>query len=391
MSEPAPSSLKTVLALLLVGIAASLLSQPAHGAVQLPELVMRTGIEAAILSGLEPTSATPVPPVYGTANVSSPTTGPGSRLYASTWLHIHPITGNTALYLYSGTSGSDPGSTTLETYQDMWRFDFSTNQWTWIAGPTTDNSIGDNRADGTPGYRADSITWQAGTRLLLYSGLINDSASDTETWAYDIDTYSWTFIHGSDAQAVPDCDAHIPGSRVGSAVWRVPIAPDPMLNNNTYGDTDVYLYGGPVDYSLPVEPWSNMWKLNKTSLQFECIQNYPSGAFTVTAPYRNFSTAYAASGTFPGIYNLREMTPTPWVIDSDTLAISVGIQFYYTGLPYLVYSISANRWAPMTRAAVNALVPRAPLYSPYFPLNTPDRGYPSRIPVSYTHLTLPTN
>ncbi len=92
---------------------------------------------------------------YGTQNVPSINNFPGSR-----WGATGRIDGSGKVWLFGGY-GYDSASATPGLLNDLWNYDISTGQWTWVSGSKTANQSGNygtlNVPLGTniPGARAD--------------------------------------------------------------------------------------------------------------------------------------------------------------------------------------------------------------------------------------------
>src|SRR6185369_727209 len=63
--------------------------------------------------------------VYGTQGVSSSGNDPGTRHGAATWIDA---SGN--LWLFGGEGIS--GTATLSWLGDLWKYNITTNEWTWV-------------------------------------------------------------------------------------------------------------------------------------------------------------------------------------------------------------------------------------------------------------------
>jgi hypothetical protein len=146
---------------------------------------------------------------------------PGGREEAMGWTDA---SGN--LWLFGG-EGEDSAGTANGLLNDLWMYNISTNQWTFVAGSTTANQngvygtqplIGPPSTTGaagtvgltgattgaTPGSRRDAVAWtdQSGT-LWLFGGWRLDSKGTNgngalnDLWAFDITTSTWTWVKGS--------------------------------------------------------------------------------------------------------------------------------------------------------------------------------------------------
>lgn len=170
------------------------------------------------------------PGVYGTIGVESDTNKPGARYGSQTWTDAN---GNLWMFGGFGYSGSASGI-----LNDIWKYNPSTNRWTWIKGDNTANQVGVfgtkgiSNAANKPGARYVCSSWTdlSGNFWIFggygydeqYAGNLND------TWKYDPVTNQWTWIHGDkliDRKAVfgtrgVSSPTNKPGSRYVSNSWR---------------------------------------------------------------------------------------------------------------------------------------------------------------------------
>ncbi len=163
---------------------------------------------------------------YGTINVEAATNTPGNRWSFSHWVDL---AGN--LYLFGGTNGLQIGAVT---YNDLWRFNVTNNNWTWISGTNLDNDTGvvGPICTPSPNYYPSSrfenrACWtRPGDNFELFggSGTVNNY---NDVWNYNVATNSWAWISGSinanqtsvfGTKGVPNPANH-PGSRDGSLGW----------------------------------------------------------------------------------------------------------------------------------------------------------------------------
>lgn len=140
--------------------------------------------------------------VYGTIGLAASTNKPGGRAYASTWLD-----NNGNVYLFGGF-GLATGSG-LGFLNDLWKYNPTTNQWTWLHGNTTTyaaanyGTILTPSSTNVPGARYDANSWIDGAgNLWLFGGLGNTTTSTTagylnDLWKFDIVTNEWTWMKGS--------------------------------------------------------------------------------------------------------------------------------------------------------------------------------------------------
>jgi len=169
--------------------------------------------------------------VYGTQGIPAPENIPGSREQAATWTDR---SGNFWLF-----GGSDPfGSGGGNMLNDLWKFNPSTKEWTWMSGPSTipctnyaagtglfggyfcgqlsvDGTLGVPAAGNIPGGRAPAAQWiDSSGNLWLFGGLGLDHAGElingvgvdpggdfigpvNDLWYYNPSTNLWTWMGGN--------------------------------------------------------------------------------------------------------------------------------------------------------------------------------------------------
>jgi len=92
-------------------------------------------------------------------------------------------------------------------YNDLWKYDPSTNLWVWMKGPGVPNDLGNYGTIGVAsnsnvpparGYAMASWTDHNGY-LWLYGGnsYLNQDYWFNDLWKYDITTNQWTWVSGS--------------------------------------------------------------------------------------------------------------------------------------------------------------------------------------------------
>jgi hypothetical protein len=121
------------------------------------------------------------PGVYGTMGVPDPGNTPGGRQMALGWTRP-----DGTLWLFGG-SGSDENS--LFQWNDLWKFDPSDGNWTWIKGsresdkPSTIGKPGLPGSDDVPSARGAAAGWtEPSGALLLFGGLGKDYYATNDLW-----------------------------------------------------------------------------------------------------------------------------------------------------------------------------------------------------------------
>jgi Secretion system C-terminal sorting domain/Galactose oxidase, central domain len=181
------------------------------------------------------------PGVYGSQGVAHNNNKPGARYGSQTWIDA---SGNLWLYGGYGYDGSTTGI-----LNDLWKYNPSTNKWTWVKGDNLIDKFGVYGTKGTanaankPGSRYVSTSWtdQSGN-LWMFGGYGYDEAGVgnlNDLWKYNPATNMWTWVNGDKiidqkavygAQGVPN-STNKPGSRYVSISWTDP-------------DGELWLFGG---------------------------------------------------------------------------------------------------------------------------------------------------
>jgi gliding motility-associated-like protein len=125
---------------------------------------------------------------YGTQGVGAPGNNPPSVMENKcAWVDY----ANNNLYMYEGN--------------DMWMYNISTNNWTWLKGtqgvPSTGNygTLGVASNSNIPPGRYIYSYWQdEANNLYMYGGFTNTGfATLSDIWKYDISNNMWTWVGGT--------------------------------------------------------------------------------------------------------------------------------------------------------------------------------------------------
>jgi len=198
-------------------------------------------------------------PVYGTLGVPDPANTPGERGFGSvTWVDT---TGN--LWLFGGNF----------TNNDLWKYDISTNEWTWINGSNTTNAPGVHGTLGissplnVPGARRENASgWTDSlNNLWLFGGYGYDDASGfgllNDLMKYNISTNEWTWVSGSNLANDPgnygikgvSSPANLPGGRFTHIKWK-----DKDGNYWIFGGGYPSQFNDVWKYDLSINEWTWM-------------------------------------------------------------------------------------------------------------------------------------
>jgi PKD repeat protein len=161
--------------------------------------------------------------VYGTKGISDPANTPGARQAYGRW---KDLAGN--LWLFGGTNYVYYAS-------DLWKFNVTTNEWTWMSGADVGNSLGNAGAlcasDTAffPGNRYENrAAWvDLDGNFFLYGGRSDFSGDLNDLWKYCVASNEWSLVNGSTASNLPavygtlqvSAPTNFPGARFGAISW----------------------------------------------------------------------------------------------------------------------------------------------------------------------------
>ncbi|HYV90612.1 MAG TPA: kelch repeat-containing protein [Chitinophagales bacterium] len=187
--------------------------------------------------------------VYGTQGVSDPNNTPGARLASTSWVDND---GN--LWLYGGVETSAGKS-------DLWKYEVTTNEWTWMDGSSGGNALGVYGTKGIPdplndpGARLETAAaWVDDANNLWFFGgqlCCNANGYIDDVWRYNTTTGEWTWMQGSSISLQPPAygtlgiadSANTPGNRRIYSHWKD-------------ADGNFWIFGGQANGSC----FNDLWK-----------------------------------------------------------------------------------------------------------------------------------
>jgi N-acetylneuraminic acid mutarotase len=239
-----------------------------------------------------PTGGAGQPGVYGTLGTPSATSKPGSRASAVGW---KDKAGN--LWLFGGW-GLD-GNGDVGYLNDLWRFDLSTKQWTWMGGnntltcnaasgecwdqPGVYGTFGIPAAGNIPGGRSESTGWTDGHgNFWLYGGLGRDVLDDEcyldDLWEFDPSINEWTWRGGY--TQCPSPLAGWPGVYSSQGVAAPENNPWSLYYASSWADNsgNLWLFGGTGE-DLYADGWylNDMWEFSLSSGEWAWMNGTSSG------------------------------------------------------------------------------------------------------------------
>jgi N-acetylneuraminic acid mutarotase len=167
---------------------------------------------------------------FSPIGVTSFSNNPAARYYSS---GFKDATGN--LWLFGGFTKT---SIAYASMNDLWKYDISTNSWTWMKGSVTGNqngiygTLGVPSASNCPGSRYSMASWLDkfgnfwifggnGMPATSYGGKLND------VWKFDLSSLQWTWMKGTnliDKYGVYgtkniSATTNLPGGRLNPLSW----------------------------------------------------------------------------------------------------------------------------------------------------------------------------
>lgn len=228
------------------------------------------------------------PGVYGTKGVASTGNTPGARTASVSWVDK---SGN--LWLFGGYSG-DFYYANAKYWNDLWKFNPVTNEWTWVSGsnigsqPAVYGTKGVPSTSNTPAGVGRAMGWtDLNGFFWLYGGAKYGYSATGDFWRFNPSTSEWTWMRSSVSGGYPGygqvfgtkkipSPSNYPGDRNGAATWV-------DKNNN------LWFYGGIPD----IDFMDDLWKYDVSTDQWTWVNGD--------------AVLY---GMFPGIYGTQGVAAT---------------------------------------------------------------------------------
>ena len=210
--------------------------------------------------------------IYGTKGTAAASNKPGARDDGVRW---KDASGN--VWLFGGYGYAASGA--VGYLNDLWKYNTSTGQWTWVSGDSIKNQYGvygtkgSAAASNKPGAKQSSISWtDASGNLWLFGGNGYDAGVSAgnlnDLWKYNTSTGQWTWVSGDNTANQLGvygtkgiaAASNKPGVRWGSVSW-------------TDASGNLWLYGGAGFATSLVTPGSlnDLWKYNTSSGQWTWV------------------------------------------------------------------------------------------------------------------------
>jgi hypothetical protein len=211
---------------------------------------------------------------YGTKGMPAPGNVPGGRDSGVTWTDA---SGN--FWLFGGEGLDSVG--TFGLLNDLWKYDPTSGQWTFVGGSQAANPNGSYGTQGTaapgnvPGGRALAVGWtDASGNLWLFGGNgldmngTNGGGELNDLWEYTPASGQWVWVGGSNTITVSGSTQTGPSGTYGTQNMPAPgNVPGARLGSIGWTDTsgNLWLFGGSgFDSSAtnPVGFLNDLWKYN---------------------------------------------------------------------------------------------------------------------------------
>ncbi len=209
--------------------------------------------------------------IYGVRNIASDSSKPASRSECMGWMQ------NNQFWLFGGWSRDNSGNQIH--FNDLWRYDFTANVWTWIKGDSVSNIrgtygvLGVEADSNKPGCRLDAMTWSDNAgNLWLFGGTGYYSPSTeqlyNDVWKYSTSTNMWTWVKGESTNIRPNGNygtknvsnaSNFPGGRNSSMSW-----------TDSFGN--FWMFGGVGGAFNDFGPLNDLWKYSPTSNEWVWIK-----------------------------------------------------------------------------------------------------------------------
>jgi hypothetical protein len=169
--------------------------------------------------------------IYGTQGTAAAGNVPGARLGGNAWLDA---SGN--VWLFGGLGLNQGGM--AQDYNDLWEYNPSSGQWTWVGGsdgPNAAGVYGTQRAGAignNPGARVSAVSWKDHSgNFWLFGGYgysqVGNLGNLNDLWEYNLGSGVWTWISGSSSTAAYGiygtqgiaASSNSPGARQQAVGW----------------------------------------------------------------------------------------------------------------------------------------------------------------------------
>jgi N-acetylneuraminic acid mutarotase len=285
-------------------------------------------------------ASTNVAGVYGMQGAAASSNAPGARSSAVSWTDP---SGN--LWLFGGYGYDSNGS--LGNLNDLWEFNPTAGEWTWVGGLSTENAYGVYGTPGSaslnnmPGARNSAVSWTDSAGNFWLFGGNGEAQSGTggslnDLWMFN-PTLGWEWVSGSNGldqdgsygtKGTPG-NGNVPGARQFSSGWI-------DASNN------LWVFGGQgYDSSGHLGYMNDLWQYNPTAGTWTWV----SGSSTIAALAVYGTQGVPSAGNAPGARG----NAAAWIDGTGNLWLFGGFAYNSTGTQGSVddlwtYNPTAGTW-----------------------------------------------
>lgn len=265
---------------------------------------------------------------YGTQGTGSVSNSPGQRVSSSCW---DDATGN--FWVFGGYGEADSSVGMLN---DLWSFDPSNSNWTWVTGASNVNGTatygtqGTASATNTPGRHLEGASWtDSSGNLWLYGGTGYDSQGaareSNELWMFKPSSAQWTWIQGGSINSFDQIygtlgsagASNTPGPRTTSTTWG---GGGPLHWVDASGN--FWLMGGetyvPLSWGGFYQTYvSDLWELSPSSPQWAWIWGSNSNVPAVSYGTKGTPSTSNVPGDRDGSCTWADASGNLWLFGGD--------------------------------------------------------------------------
>ncbi|MDD3266485.1 MAG: kelch repeat-containing protein [Burkholderiales bacterium] len=281
--------------------------------------------------------------VYGTKGTASNSNNPGARWGSISW---SDESGNFWLFGGDGNASAESGN-----LNDLWKYNPTINQWTWMSGSNMSSAYGNYGESGVsspsnvPGSRSGGVSWRDNNgNLWMFGGLgRTENASHVfmnDIWEYNPTNNQWTWQNGRDGHNVTGIYGqkgvanrlNSPRGRIGATSW-------------TDSSGNLWMFGG----KNATHRFNDLWKYNPNTNQWAWM----SGESTPDAVGVYGTQGQENPNNEPG----SRFDAISWVDNNGTFWIFGGLGSSSSGIGLLndlwKYNPKTNQWTWVNGSNLN--------------------------------------
>jgi N-acetylneuraminic acid mutarotase len=310
-------------------------------------------------------------PQYGTLGVAAAGNNPGGRDQAVGW-----IDSNGDLWIFGGINPIFTGPLTdfLANFDDVWKFSFSSNEWTWMAGnnssatstsnfPGVYGTLGTAAAANVPGSRVNETSWtDSSGNLWIFGGSGYDSAGNNgflnDLWMFNPTTLNWTWMGGSVTVGSVCPQGYCGQPAIYGTLGTAAAGNDPGGRAQAASWTDrtgnFWLFGGGVSQVEIV--YNDLWEYQPSAATLPPAVtpafNPPAGTYTsaqnvtISNGMANASIHYTTNGSTPTSNSTLYTAPVSVSATETIQAIAIASGYPNSGVAIAAYAITPPAATP---------------------------------------------